>query len=45
MQVFCEDSERCQHLAAAAAAAEAATAEMHRVLPKVTLAPAADLEH
>ena len=33
MQVFCEDTERCQHLAAAAAAAEATAAEMRRVLP------------
>src|SRR5687768_4611921 len=33
MQVFCEDTERCQHLSAAAAAAEAAAAELHRVRP------------
>jgi DNA-binding transcriptional LysR family regulator len=31
MQVFCEDTERCQHLSAAAAAAEATAAELHRV--------------
>ncbi len=43
MQVFCEDSERCQHLAAAAAAAEAATAEMHRVMPAAKLAPASEI--
>jgi DNA-binding transcriptional LysR family regulator len=40
MQVFCEDTERCQHLAAAAAAAEAANAELHRVLPST--APAVE---
>jgi len=33
MQVFCEDTKRCQHLSAAAAAAEATAAEMRRVLP------------
>jgi hypothetical protein len=31
MQVFCEDTERCQHLVSAAAAAEATAAELHRV--------------
>jgi DNA-binding transcriptional LysR family regulator len=35
MQVLCEDSERCQHLAQAAAAAEAAAvSELERVVPK-----------
>ena len=34
MQVFCEDTERCQHLMGAAAAAEAAAAELHRVRPE-----------
>jgi len=43
MQVFCEDTERCQHLAAAAAAAEAATAEMHRMMPDAKLAPASQI--
>ena len=41
MQVFCEDSERCQHLVSAAAAAEAAAAELHRVRPPVEAVAAA----
>jgi hypothetical protein len=44
MQVFCEDTERCQHLAAAAAAAEAATAEMHRVGARGAPKPATQAE-
>ena len=41
MQVFCEDTERCQHLAAAAAKAEAdAAAELERVRPRRHRAPA-----
>jgi DNA-binding transcriptional LysR family regulator len=36
MQVLCEDSERCQHLAQAAAAAEVAAAELDRAAPKLS---------
>jgi DNA-binding transcriptional LysR family regulator len=40
MRVMCEDSERCQHLAEAAAAAEAAAvSELERVAPKRSTRP------
>jgi DNA-binding transcriptional LysR family regulator len=40
MQVLCEDSQRCQHLAQAAAEAEAAAAsELERVVPKRSSRP------
>ena len=42
MQVFCEDTERCQHLAAAAAAAEAAAAALHRVKNMPVVDPVPD---
>jgi DNA-binding transcriptional LysR family regulator len=43
MQVFCEDTERCRHLASASAAAEATAAELHRVMPKAKLAAPSEI--
>jgi DNA-binding transcriptional LysR family regulator len=43
MQVFCEDTERCRHLASASAAAEATAAELHRVMPKAKLASPSEI--